>query len=67
MQVKITDDYLMVVAETEFEEEYLGRFRDCPGKKIAGFLKCGVTPADIVGLVVRQEKAWGPNGENLDD
>lgn len=56
MKVKKVSDGLLILPETEFEEEYVnenfGR-----GDKLTAFVKCGLSPADLIGIkVCHQEK-----------
>lgn len=53
MQVKLDDYGLLVVADTDFEEEYLRRnFGNQEQGKIKVFLKHGASVSDLVGLKV---------------
>ena len=48
MKVRInTKNRMIITPETDFEEEYLSRYSS---SKV--WLKCGLTPADIVGLII---------------
>jgi hypothetical protein len=52
MRVSIKDkDKLIIIPETDFEEEFLSRFSSVYGKTKA-WLKHGGTPAEMQGLVV---------------
>lgn len=48
MKVSFRPNELMVYPETDFERQLLSQFRDS-----TSFLKCGLTPADVVGYVIR--------------
>jgi len=43
------EDRLMLIPETEFEEEFLSRFSSKP---LQTWLKHGMTGADLLGLVI---------------
>ena len=56
MKVKNVSDGLLILPETEFEENYInenfGR-----GNKLIAFVKCGLSAADLIGIkVCHQEK-----------
>lgn len=53
MKVEMIEDGLMIISETEFEEEYIKSFML---EKLDAFVKTGVTGSDIVGLKIRKEK-----------
>ncbi len=48
MKVELIEKGLLIVAETEFEEDYI-RYHDVDG----AMKKCGMTPADLVGIEIR--------------
>ena len=50
MKVETWDDYLMIIPETDFEEKYLDKFKG----PLKAFLKCGSTPAHIVGIKIEK-------------
>lgn len=50
MKVELTKHGLMIVPETDFEEQYLGIYRNRRRQDLKVFLKRGMTPKDIVGL-----------------
>lgn len=44
------DEYFLIIPETVFEEEFIGRFQDC---KFETYVKTGLTVADIAGLKIK--------------
>lgn len=52
MKVKIEKDGLLVVPETDFEEEYLRSYSN--QKELDVFLKHGLTVKELIGLKVRK-------------
>ena len=52
MRVSIDDKGLIVMPETDFEEDVLRKYQD---EELKAFVKCGITPAEIEGLVVRKQ------------
>lgn len=67
MKVTLDGSGLLVVPETEFETEVLTRMFK-PGEEHKAFVKCGATPADVVGLRVggKQSKGKGASGGEED-
>lgn len=49
MKVEYHIDELLIVPETEFEEQVLSQFRSTKA-----FLKCGISPKEIVGFLIRK-------------
>ena len=49
LQVDFKEDYMMIVPETEFEEEYIQRWQ---GEKLKGFVKTGSDITDILGIKI---------------
>jgi hypothetical protein len=54
MKVVIEKNGLLVVPETDFEEEYLRTFHD--QSKLTAFLKHGATLQDLVGLKIEKKE-----------
>jgi hypothetical protein len=60
MRVRIREDNsLIIIAETDFEEEYLRKYSSQGQNK--AWLKHGASVSDLVGLVI--ERAFGPQKE----
>lgn len=55
MKVKPRKDEIFLEAETDFEGKYLQNTFGV-GKPVEVFVKCGLTPADVLGLVIRPKK-----------
>lgn len=53
MIVKPRDEGLFIEPETEFETTYLGRFQN---HTFQGYVKCGLSPAEILGLIIKPKK-----------
>jgi len=56
MKVEKTKDYLMIVPETEFEEQVLSEMYG-EGRTYAAYIKNGLTPKDMIGLKVTTKEA----------
>ena len=55
MEIKITNDGMMIVPETDFEKEYLRQYHD--NKNIEVRLKFGLSMVDdLEGLIIRIKK-----------
>jgi len=54
MNIKMTEDGLIIVPETEFEVKYLQN-KYTPDKMFTAFLKTGLTITDVVGLIIIEE------------
>lgn len=52
MKVEIIEEGLMVVPETQFEEEYIKSFML---EDLTAFVKTGSTGSDVIGLKIRKE------------
>lgn len=53
MQVKMINDGIIILPETEFEEDYLFfNFQDKP----LAFLKCGIISKNIIGIKIKSSK-----------
>jgi len=53
MKVEILDDGLIIVPETQFEEKMLVKmYCRKDDKCFTAFIKCGTTPADVIGLKI---------------
>lgn len=59
MIVRYKKDRLMIVAETEFEEEVLKDFSSSSDFKV--WLKHGASACDVIGLVVQPQKVGDIN------
>ena len=56
MKVEITKGGLLIVPETEFEEQTISKM--CPyGESLKAFLKCGPSASDVLGIKVVTEEA----------
>lgn len=53
MKVEIIDEGLIIVPETEFEEDFIKSFML---ENLNTFVKTGATASDIIGLIIRKEK-----------
>jgi len=53
VQIKNKDDGLVIVPETEFEEEYLQRFY--PQEENVAYLKHGISANCLYGLVIKKK------------
>jgi len=42
---------ILVQGETDFERDYVRKFEGC---NYSAFVKCGLTPADVIGLKLRK-------------
>ena len=42
---------ILVQAETDFERDYVRQFEGC---SYSAFVKCGLTPAEVIGLKLRK-------------
>ena len=51
----LKDCEILIEPETDFELQVISKFGH-DDKKIKAFLKCGLTPADIIGLKITKEK-----------
>jgi len=56
MKATMTDDNgILIMPETEFEVSFLEKHFSQLGK-ITAFVKCGLSPADVLGIKVISEK-----------
>lgn len=51
MKVEILEDGLIIVPESDFEEQYLRKTFAC--KKLEAFLKHGLSVKDLIGLKIK--------------
>jgi hypothetical protein len=51
MKVHYYNKELFIEPETGFEREVLSRYHNCKA-----FLKCGISLADVLGILIKQEK-----------
>ena len=49
MEINIQNDGLLIMPQTEFEEQWISRIRF---RKMNVYVKSGLTPAEIVGLKI---------------
>lgn len=50
MKAKYGDREILILPETDFEREAISSFREC-----TAFVKCGLTPAEVIGLLIRRK------------
>lgn len=55
MKIQIEEDSLLIVPETDFEEEWCAEFIP-HGEKAIAFLKCGLSSLNIIGIKINRFK-----------
>jgi len=62
MKVKLDGNGLLIMPETEFEDNWLRKnYREDTNKEIKTFLKTGLTAQETVGLKVYKEESSNTN------
>jgi len=51
MKLELLNDGLLIVPETDFEKEYIETNFE-KGKDLKAFVKCGLSPADLIGIKI---------------
>ena len=63
MKVELTNDGLLIVPDTEFETEYINR--KFGRGDVNCFVKCGLTPGDLIGIKVCYPEAIAEDHKDI--